>query len=79
MVERIKGFHAELELRSCCIRGQIEVLKKSHIEIVALRKNLGKASFCGGLRFCESGYTRFHEGERLDEGVGLARIQGLPG
>jgi hypothetical protein len=38
-----------------------------------------KPRFAGILKFIESGYTRFHEGERLDEGTGLAWIQGLPG
>jgi outer membrane receptor for Fe3+-dicitrate len=33
-----------------------------------------KPRFAGILRFCESGYTRFHEGERLDEGTGLAWV-----
>jgi hypothetical protein len=28
----------------------------------------------GILKFCVSGYTRFHEGERLDEGTGLAWV-----
>jgi IS5 family transposase len=36
-----------------------------------------KARFAGILKFCESGYTRFHEEERLDEGTGLAWIQDL--
>ena len=30
--------------------------------------------FVGILKLCESGYTRFHEGERLDEGTGLAWV-----
>jgi hypothetical protein len=34
--------------------------------------------FTGILIFVDSGYTRLHEGERLDEGIGLAWIQGIP-
>jgi hypothetical protein len=34
----------------------------------------GNLRLAGILRFCEFGYTRFHEGERLDEGTGLAWV-----
>jgi hypothetical protein len=33
-----------------------------------------KRRFAGILRFCEFGYTRFHEGERLDASTGLAWV-----
>jgi len=33
-----------------------------------------KRRITGILRFCDSSYTRFHEGERLDESTGLARV-----
>jgi hypothetical protein len=46
---------------------------------MAQRENMGKGSFCEVLRFRPSGFTRLHEGERLDDGAGLAWIFGVLG
>ena len=64
----------------------LEIRKRGYDGCLTQVKKIGlcarmweKRRFSGILRFCESGYTRFHEGERLDEGARLAWIQGVPG
>jgi hypothetical protein len=42
--------------------------------ISALRKNLRNASFCGAFEILAVRIHFFHEGERLDEDTGLARV-----
>jgi hypothetical protein len=43
-------------------------------EKTALRKNLRNASFCGAFEILAVRIHFFHEGERLDEDTGLARV-----